>query len=155
MYKRYVFILCVFMFLVSGCGSDADAVSAGTSDVEITWRSGGTVTYSYSGGVQSGFSWYIKFNVTSGSGEVRLLVEVTQGEGNAKTVSHTVHENQEYTVQVSVSKSGQIGCGQGSTISRIEVSTASSPQRMPLSITCGGSTGSRVHTIGNVSVYES
>lgn len=152
MKNLYLIILFLFIFLFLGC--DKNATSSEKSNIEINWLSKNTTTYSYSGGVLSGFTWYIEFEVISGSGEITLNIAVTQGDGNTKAFSRNVEENLTYTVKIEVSKSGQISCGQGSVISKIEVSSTSSVQPKTLSIICGGSTGSKTHTIGDVSVYN-
>ncbi len=152
MKNRNLLIMFLFIFLFLGC--DKNSVSSKKSDIEINWLSKNITTYNYSGGVLSGFTWYIEFEVISGSGEITLNIAVTQGDGNTESFSRNVEDNLTYTVKIEVSNGGQINCSQGSVISKIEVSSASSDQPKTLSITCDGSTGSRTHTIGDVSVYN-
>jgi hypothetical protein len=101
---RHLFILLIFISL-TGCTS-CEKYSDGP---EIAWLTGSSLTYSYSGGVLSGFTANLKFAVTDGSsGEIKMTAEHA---GVKKSCVAFVKSGEEYSVKVycAVSSDGETG----------------------------------------------
>ncbi len=132
-------ILILTILLIFSCSKNS--TSSG-SDIDIEWSGGQTLTYSYSGGVPSGGTWYNKFEVISGSGDILLKFSVNGSKKETKTV--TVQEGLIYKVRVTVS----FGNCSSSNSSTVELSSTSASNSRKLTIDCA-SVG-----IGSVSVSE-
>lgn len=104
--------LCLFFFF-SGCKNDDNTKLV--SGPEIEWISGGTTTtYSYSGGVISGYNFHRSFKVVNESGEVTIKVQVLDDDNSAVSATFTVEEGTEYALTVHASKSGSQSSNPGS-----------------------------------------
>jgi hypothetical protein len=102
--KEIIFSLLLIMFISLGCPDDTE-IDSMQSGPEIEWISGGTViSYSYSGGVLSGFNFHRSFKVLNESGKVSVDVQV-QGDKDSK-VSGTfnVEKGKQYDLKVKGSK---------------------------------------------------
>jgi hypothetical protein len=101
---RHLLVVLIF-FLLTGC----DSCEKYSDGPEISWLSGSSLRYSYSGGVLSGFTANLKFAVTDGtSGEIKLTAEHN---GDRKSCVSFVEPGEEYTARVSclVSSDGAKG----------------------------------------------
>ena len=131
-------ILTLAILLVFSCKNS----SSSESNVDIEWKGGQTITYSYSGGVPSGGTWYNKFEVISGSGNVYLKIAVNGS--NKATETITAQEGLTYKVKVVVS----FGNCSNSNSSTVELSSTSATNSRKLKVDCA-SVG-----IGSASVSE-
>ena len=129
-------ILALAILMVFSCNSTPPDY------VDIDWTGGQSFSYSYSGGVPSGGTWYNKFVVTDGSGDVTFKVYVN---GNKKkTETFTVEEDLIYKVRVSISTSS---CGYSNSATvEIKSSSVSSPRKLSADCSNIG--------IGSISVSE-
>ncbi|MFC1550880.1 hypothetical protein ACFL46_06280, partial [Candidatus Neomarinimicrobiota bacterium] len=92
-------ILTLVFLLVFSCNDNGNH-----SDVDFEWRGSPSVSYTYSGGVRSGCTWYNKFEVISGSGDIHLKFSVNGNKQKTETAS--VQEGTRYTVRTKISFSG-------------------------------------------------
>jgi len=120
--KNLITILA--LFLVFSCSKNS--TSSG-SNVDIEWLSGQSLTYRYSSGILVGGTWYNKFEVTNGSGDVHFKVYVNGDKRETKTVS--VQEGLKYSVGVSVSFGS---CGNSSSTAKLSTTSASDPRQLIL-----------------------
>jgi hypothetical protein len=98
---RHLLVILIFLML-TGCEKYADGP-------EISWLSGSSISYSYSGGVISGFTANLKFAVTDGiAGEIKMTAEHS---GDNKSCVAFVEPGEQYSVTVncSVSSDGATG----------------------------------------------
>lgn len=110
--KEIVFSILVVMFFFFGCSKDESNTPTGSNTLpsgpEIEWVSGGTtITYSYSGGVISGYGFHRSFIVLNESGEISINVQILNDD-NTK-VSHTfnVEKGIQYALKVNGSINGR------------------------------------------------
>jgi len=101
---RHLPVTLIFLLLTActSCEKYADGP-------EISWLSGSSLIYSYSGGAISGFTANLKFAVTDGtSGEIKLTAEHN---GDRKSCVAFVETGEEYTARVycAVSSDGATG----------------------------------------------
>jgi len=123
--KKIIPILIIL--LIIGCKNNS---TSSESNVDIEWSGGQTLTYSYSGGVRSGVTWYNKFEVVNKSGDVYLKISVNSNKKETETV--TVQEGLNYKVRVSVSFSN---CS-SSNSSTVELSSTSASNSRKLKLDC-------------------
>ena len=100
--------------------------SSSESTVDFEWRGGQSFDYSYSSGVPSGGTWYNKFEVTDGSGDITLKVYVNGTKKKSKTV--TVEEGLIYRVSVGVS-TGSCGYSRSAKV-ELKSSSVGSPRQL-------------------------
>jgi hypothetical protein len=128
---------------VSGTAPDSVTAGAGGASTEIAWIEGpGTIiNYHYSGGLLIGMTFHRKFEVTSGSGNVRIgatLKDRSDSVGIIDEIADTfqVAESTEYEVLVHANVGGQGHCSPFDTDKMIfsspSASTTSEITIMPL-----------------------
>ena len=101
---RHLLVILIFLMLTGcdGCEKYADGP-------EISWLSGSSISYSYSGGALSGFRANLKFAVTEGNaGEIKVTAEHS---GDKKSCVAFVEPGEQYSVTVNcaVSSDGATG----------------------------------------------
>ncbi len=127
-------ILTLVIILVYSCDSQ--------DQVDIEWTGLDSFSYSYSGGVPSGGTWYNKFEVTDGSGDVTFKVYVSGTKKKSETV--TVEEGLIYKVGVSMNVGS---CGYSNS-ARVEIKSSSVGSSRKKTVGCSNI------RIGNISVSE-
>lgn len=76
------------------------------SGPEIEWISGGTTTtYTYSGGVISGYYFHRSFNVLKESGEVTVNIQVLNVDSTTVSGTFYVEKGKQYSLKIKGSKS--------------------------------------------------
>ena len=112
--KEIVLSILVFMFFFLSC-EDKDENNQLEPGPEIEWISGGTTTtYTYSGGVISGYYFYRSFNVLKESGEITLDIQVIDDNNTKITGTFNVENGKQYSLKVKGSISGSQGSSPGS-----------------------------------------
>lgn len=130
-------ILTFTILIVFSCKS-----SPSDPDVYIEWTGGQSYSYRYNSGVIVGGTWYNKFEVTDGSGDVTFKVYVNGSKEKSQTF--TVEEGLEYHISIIVSTAS---CwGSNSSTAELKSSSVSSPRQ--LKTDCSGM------GIGDISVSE-
>lgn len=133
---KNIILVLSFLFVFS-CNSTSPG-----SEVDIEWTGGQSFSYSYSSGVPSGGTWYNKFEVTDGSGDVTFKVYVNGSKKESKTF--TVEEGLNYKIAVSVS-TGSCSYSSSAT-AELKSSSVSSPRKLIVDCSNVG--------IGSISVSE-
>lgn len=88
------------MFISLGCPDDTE-INSMESGPEIEWISGNIViSYSYSGGVVSGFNFQRSFKVLYESGKVSVDVQVLSDKDSKVTGTFDVEKGKQYEVKV-------------------------------------------------------
>jgi hypothetical protein len=99
-----IFSILFIMFISLGCPDDTE-INSMESGPEIEWISGGNViSYSYSGGVLSGFNFQRSFKVLNKSGEVSVNVQVLSDNDSKVTGTFDVEKGKQYEVKVQGSR---------------------------------------------------
>ncbi len=98
--KRIIPML-MFLLIISCKNS-----TSSESNVDVTW-SGNMYTYRY--GSNPGGTWYVKFIVTSGSGDATFKLYRDGDKKNTEVV--TVEEGETYSISVTISTSSCAGQG--------------------------------------------
>lgn len=101
---RSICFISVLVFIFFGCDKDNSGKISGP---EIEWISGGTTTtYTYSGGVISGYYFHRSFDVLDKSGEVIIDVQVEDNKDTRVSTTMNVEAGSQYSIKVKGSKSG-------------------------------------------------
>jgi hypothetical protein len=134
--NRILFVVLVLIFLIVSCNKNSTSSDNDNSLISVDWSNSYTTTYNYSGGVLSGMNFYINFTITSVSGNLKITEDVTQGEGNKKSITNEVEEDETYSLKAPVSISGAKNCTPNIVTTKIKLSAGNSdPQN--ISIGCG------------------
>ena len=122
---KTIFSILILMFLITGCEeNDTNNVISGP---RIEWILGGTTTtYTYSGGVISGYYFYRSFNVLEESGEVTINVQVNDDDNTRVTASFNVEKDVTYSLKVKGSKTGSQASSPGSNCLKVVFSSPNS-----------------------------
>ncbi len=116
--------LC-FIFFFSGCEENSN--NKLISGPEIEWISGGTTTtYTYSGGVISGYYFHRSFNVTKESGEVTINIQILNNDNTKVSGTFNVENGKQYSLKVKGSKSGSQVSSPGSNCLSVVFSSPNS-----------------------------
>jgi hypothetical protein len=100
-------ISCVFLLTLLGNCQKEEGIDS-DSPVKIQWISGGTtITYTYSSGMLSGYYFYRGFEVSQGSGEVIVHIQVSND--NSSMITDTIEAGfgEEYHLKVHGSINGR------------------------------------------------
>ena len=120
-------ILALALLFVFSCSENSTSTE---SNVDIEWRGGQILTYRYSSGVLVGGTWYNKFEVINGSGEVHLKFSVNGSNRENETV--TVQEGLNYSVGAIIS----FGSCSNSNSSTVILSSNSASNSRTLTLDC-------------------
>lgn len=103
--SKLLSIILILSFFLIGCeDKDNNQLVPGP---EIEWISGGTTTtFTYSGGVLSGYNFYRSFIVLNESGEVTIEVQVENKNDTKVSETLNVETGMQYSIKVKGTKSG-------------------------------------------------
>lgn len=91
------------LFCFTACEEKNNSISG----PELEWISGGTsITYTYSGGVISGYNFHRSFNVTKESGELTVNVQISGDDNSKVSGTFNVENGKQYSLGVKGTKSG-------------------------------------------------
>ena len=106
--SKLLSITLIIAFILIGCeDKDNNQLVPGP---EIEWISGGTTTtFTYSGGVLSGYNFYRSFIVLNESGDITIEVQVLNENDTKVSGTMNVEKGTQYSIKVKGSKSGSVG----------------------------------------------
>ena len=135
MKKIEIFIsILLIIILLLGCKDDDD--NPFESGPEIEWISGGTtITYTYSGGVISGYNFYRSFNVINKSGEVSISVQVLNINDTKVTGKFNVEAGKQYSLKVSGSKKSSKVSSPGAKCLTVVFTSPNSSSKQEIQVT--------------------
>lgn len=133
--KEIIFSILFIMFISLGCDDDDTDIDAVQSGPEIEWISGGIViSYSYSGGVVSGYNFKRSFTVLNESGKVSVDVQV-QGDNESKvTGTFDVEKGRQYELKVKGIKKSSKVSSPGSKCLTVVFSSPNCPSKQEIQI---------------------
>ncbi len=136
----------MFVFILFGCKNNPTSSDNNNSSITIEWASSHQATFN-----SSGQNVFRSFTVTSGSGDLKITAEVTTGDGNKKSFTGPVEEDEKYSLKVPVSMSATTkSCTPNVTASRITLKGGNGPSTS-LSFACGNNgRGAKTLTIGEL-----
>lgn len=131
--------ILIILLIITGCSKNS---SSSGSDVEIIWLEGWSFTYNYAYGTIVGGTWYKKFEVVDGSGDITFKGYVN----NSKEITETftVEEGLTYKLRMTVS----FGNCWGNNSATAEIRSSSAKENVSLQVDC------KSLTIKSISISE-
>jgi hypothetical protein len=103
--QRFCFFILFVIIFFNSCNDDDDDNNPSMSGPEIEWISGGlTTSYTYSGGVLSGYSFRRSFTVLNESGKVTIEVKVNTDDDARISSTFNVEKGKQYALKVDAGK---------------------------------------------------
>ncbi|MBN2261187.1 MAG: hypothetical protein JW702_11615 [Clostridiales bacterium] len=143
---KVVLTAIVFLFFFSGC-EEKDNIEL-ISGPEIEWISGGTTTtYTYSGGVISGYYFHRSFSVLKESGEVIINIQILNDDNTKVSGTFNIENGKQYSLKVKGSKSGSQVSSPGSNCLTVVLSSPNSLTNQEIKV------GSYLISSGGIDTY--
>jgi len=129
---KLLYYFAIVVFLSISCEDNDNKIVDGP---EVEWVSGGTsTTYTYSGGVLSGYYFHRSFKVLNESGEVTIEVQVENKNDTKVSETFNVEQGMQYSLKVNGSKIGSTVSSPGGECLNVVFSSPSSRTTEEISV---------------------
>jgi hypothetical protein len=132
--KLFFPVLCFALLAFAGCEKENNPGPPESGPL-VEWITGGTTTtYTYSGGVISGYNFHRSFEVSRESGEVTIEVEVLGDSDTKVSATFNVVKDQQYDLKVHANKDGSQVASPGTSCLTVVFSSPQSGSDQEISV---------------------
>ena len=132
--KKIMVLLCLSFFAFSSCEKEDNQDPPKTGPV-VEWIAGGsTTTYTYSGGVISGYNFHRSFEVSQESGEVTIEIQVLGDDNTAVSSIFNVETGKLYNLKVHANRDGSQAAAPGTNCLTVVFSSPNSGADQEISV---------------------